>query len=161
MTQTEFLDPDFNLWILLAQTRALLFSAGEQELAQHGISLMQGWTIFTVKAIGQKATPAEIARWLGREPHTVSSLLSRMMEMGLVKKEKDLSKRNLVHISLTPKGEGIYHRAIGMGSIHAILAGLSVEERLQLRLLLEKLRSQAQKQLGRKYILPYEAVKPD
>lgn len=159
MAHAEFLDPDFNLWILLAQTRALLFSAGEQELAQYGISLMQGWTIFTVKAIGQKATPAEIARWLCREPHTVSSLLSRMAEMGLVKKEKDLNKRNLVRISLTPKGEDIYRRAIGIKSVHTIMAGLSEEERQHLRLILEKLRSRAQKKLGRKYILPYEAVK--
>jgi DNA-binding MarR family transcriptional regulator len=159
MAQNEFLDPDFNLWILLAQTRALLFSAGEQELAQFGISLMQGWTIFTVKAIGKEATPAEIARWIGREPHTVSSLLSRMVEMGLVKKEKDLDKKNLVHISLTPKGESIYRKAIGIKSIHAIMAGLSEEERQQLRLILEKLRSKAQKKLGRKYVLPYEAVK--
>jgi DNA-binding MarR family transcriptional regulator len=157
--KNEFLDPDFNLWILLAQTRALLFSAGEQELAQYGVSLMQGWTIFTVKAIGQKATPAEIARWIGREPHTVSSLLSRMVEMGVVKKEKDLSKKNLVHISLTPKGESIYRKAIGIKSIHAIMAALSEEERQQLRFILEKLRAKAQKKLGRKYIVPYEAVK--
>ena len=159
MAKNEFLDPDFNLWILLAQTRALLFSAGEQELAQFGISLMQGWTIFTVKAIGSQATPAEIARWIGREPHTVSSLLSRMVEIGVVKKEKDLGKRNLVHISLTTKGESIYHKAIGIKSIHAIMAGLSGEERQQLRLILEKLRSKALKKLGRKYVLPDEVVK--
>ncbi len=101
MNKAEFLDQDFNLWILLAQTRALLFSAGEEELSKWNISLMHGWTIFTIKAIGDKATPAEIARWLGREPHTVSSLLSRMMAQGLIVKEKSLDKKNLVRIRLT------------------------------------------------------------
>jgi len=159
MNRTEFLDQDFNLWILLAQTRALLFSAGEVELSKWGISLMQGWTVFTIKAIGERATPAEIARWLGREPHTVSSLLSRMVSQGLVIKEKSLDKKNLVRIRLTDKGERIYHQAIGMKPMHDIISVLSREERQQLKTLLEILRDKAQQSLGRKYKLPYEALK--
>lgn len=159
MNRTEFLDQDFNLWILLAQTRALLFSAGEEELAKWNISLMQGWTIFTIKAIGDRATPAEIARWLGREPHTVSSLLSRMVSQGLVMKEKSLDKKNLVRIRLTEKGDQLYHEAIGMKSMHDIISVLSPEERKQLKTLLGKLRDRAQQNLGRKYKLPSEALK--
>jgi len=159
MNRSEFLDQDFNLWILLAQTRALLFSAGETELSKWNISLMQGWTIFTIKAIGERATPAEIARWLGREPHTVSSLLSRMVSQGLVKKEKSLDKKNLVRVRLTDKGERLYHEAIGMKPMHDIMSVLSREDRQQLKALLEKLRGSAQKSLGRHYKLPYEALK--
>jgi DNA-binding MarR family transcriptional regulator len=159
MDRAEFLDQDFNLWILLAQTRALLFSAGEAELSRWNISLMQGWTIFTIKAIGDRATPAEIARWLGREPHTVSSLLSRMVAQGLVMKEKSLNKRNLVRIRLTEKGERLYHEGIGMKSMHDIMSVLSREERQQLKMLLGKLRDKTQQSLGRKYKLPSEALK--
>jgi MarR family transcriptional regulator, transcriptional regulator for hemolysin len=159
MNRTEFLDQDFNLWILLAQTRSLLFSAGEVELSKWNISLMQGWTIFTIKAIGDRATPAEIARWLGREPHTVSSLLSRMVAQGLVMKEKNLDKKNLVHIKLTAKGEELYHEAISMKSMHDIISVLNPEERRQIKTLLGKLRDQAQHNLGRKYKLPSEALK--
>ena len=159
MNRTEFLDQDFNLWILLAQTRALLFSAGEMELSKWDISLMQGWTIFTIKAIGERATPAEIARWLGREPHTVSSLLSRMVSQGLVMKEKSLDKKNLVRIRLTAKGEQLYHEAIGMKSMHDIISVLNPDERKQLKALLGKLRDKAQANLGRKYKLPSEALK--
>ena len=159
MNQTEFLDQDFNLWILLAQTRSLLFSAGEVELSKWNISLMQGWTIFTIKAIGDRATPAEIARWLGREPHTVSSLLSRMMAQGLIVKEKSLDKKNLVRIKLTAKGEQLYHDAIGMKPMHDIISVLSREERQQIKFLLGKLRDKAQQNLGRKYKLPSEAIK--
>ena len=159
MNRTEFLDQDFNLWILLAQMRSLLFSAGEVELSKWDISLMQGWTIFTIKAIGERATPAEIARWLGREPHTVSSLLSRMVSQGLVMKEKSLDKKNLVRIRLTAKGEQLYHEAIGMKSMHDIISVLNPEERKQLKALLGKLRDKAQANLGRKYKLPSEALK--
>ncbi len=158
MAESEYLNPDFNLWILLAQTRSLLFAAGEQEVTRYGISLMQGWTLFTIKAIGERATPAEIARWLGREPHTVSSLLSRMVEIGLVKKEKSLDKKNLVRIILTPKGEKIYSQGIGMKSIHEIMSSLTAEEKASLKKVLEKLRSSAQAKMGRKYTLPYEAL---
>lgn len=153
------MDPDLNLWILLAQTRALLFAAGEQELSRFGISLMQGWTIFTIKAIGERATPAEISRWLGREPHTVSSLLNRMVEMGLVNKEKSLDKKNLVRIRLTQKGERIYTEGIGMKSIHDLLSTLCSDEKMCLKSVLEKLRANAQSKLGRKFTLPYEVLK--
>ena len=159
MAQTDYLDPDFNLWILLAQTRALLFAAGEQEASRYGVSLMQGWTLFTIKAIGERATPAEIARWLGREPHTVSSLLSRMVELGLVKKEKSLDKKNLVRIRLTPKGENVYKEGIGMKPMHEILGVLTKQERVCFKEALEKLRASAELKLGRKYTLPYEAIK--
>ena len=159
MNKAEFLDEDFNLWILLAQTRALLFTAGEVELSKWNISLMQGWTIFTIKAIGERATPAEIARWLGREPHTVSSLLSRMVAQGLVVKEKSLDKKNLVRIRLTEKGEKLYHEAIGMKPMHDIISVLNSQEHQQLKALLGKLRDKAQQNLGRKYKLPYEALK--
>jgi DNA-binding MarR family transcriptional regulator len=159
MNKAEFLDQDFNLWILLAQTRALLFSAGEEELSKWNISLMHGWTIFTIKAIGDKATPAEIARWLGREPHTVSSLLSRMMAQGLIVKEKSLDKKNLVRIRLTKKGEQLYEEAISMRPMHDIISVLNKEEHKQLKMLLGKLRDKAQQSLGRKYKLPYEVLK--
>jgi DNA-binding MarR family transcriptional regulator len=159
VSKVEFLDQDFNLWIILAQTRSLLFTAGEVELSKWGISLMQGWTIFTIKAIGERATPAEISRWLGREPHTVSSLLSRMVAQGLVLKEKSLDKKNLVRIRLTDKGEQLYHDAIAMKPLHDILSVLSLEERQQLNTILGKLRDKAQKSLGRKYKLPSEALK--
>jgi DNA-binding MarR family transcriptional regulator len=159
MNKAEFLDQDFNLWILLAQTRALLFSAGEEELSKWNISLMHGWTIFTIKAIGDKATPAEIARWLGREPHTVSSLLSRMMAQGLIVKEKSLDKKNLVRIRLTKKGEQLYDEAISMRPMHEIISVLNKEEHKQLKMLLGKLRDKAQQSLGRKYKLPYEVLK--
>lgn len=159
MNRAEFLDEDFNLWILLAQTRSLLFTAGEVELSRWNISLMQGWTIFTIKAIGERATPAEIARWLGREPHTVSSLLSRMVAQGLVVKEKSLDKKNLVRIKLTEKGEKLYHEAIGMKPMHDIISVLNKEEHRQLKALLGKLRDKAQQSLGRKYKLPSEALK--
>lgn len=159
MNRAEFLDQDFDLWILLAQTRSLLFAAGEAELSKWNISLMQGWTIFTIKAIGERATPAEIARWLGREPHTVSSLLSRMVVQGLVVKEKSLDKKNLVRIRLTEKGEQLYHEAIGMKPMHDIISVLNSEDHQQLKSLLGKLRDKAQQNLGRKYKLPSEALK--
>ncbi len=158
MVKPEYLNADLNLWILLAQTRSLLFTAGEQEVSRYGISLMQGWTLFTIKAIGERATPAEIARWLGREPHTVSSLLSRMVEMGLVKKEKSLDKKNLVRVCLTPKGEKIYAEGIGMESIHVIMSTLTAQDKACLKGVLEKLRGSVQMKLGRKYTLPYEAL---
>jgi DNA-binding MarR family transcriptional regulator len=76
-----------------------------------------------------------------------------------VVKEKSLDKKNLVRIRLTDKGEAIYHQAIGMKPMHEIISVLSKEERQELKTLLGKLRDRAQQNLGRKYKLPYEALK--
>ncbi len=80
------------------------------------------------------------------------------MEMGLVKKEKSLDKKNLVRVRLTPKGEKIYAEGIGMESIHAIMSALTAQDRACLKGVLEKLRGSVQAKLGRKYTLPYEAL---
>ena len=83
-------DQDYNLWVLLHQAKDAVFKAREKELSQYGISAMEAAALFIIQAIGDKATPAEISRWIFREHHTVTALLSRMEKKGLITKVKDL-----------------------------------------------------------------------
>lgn len=68
---------DYNLWMLLQQVGYAAFKARQKELNKHGISNIQAMVLFTIQAIGDKATPAEISRWVFRELHSVSGLLNR------------------------------------------------------------------------------------
>lgn len=138
----------YNLWALLHQVSDIIFSARETELLQHGIPGMQAEVLFVVKAIGKEATPAQIARLIFRRPHSVSGILMRMEKAGLVKKTKDLHRKNLIRVSITAKGEQAYKQALKRKSVQRIMSALSEGEQQRLKSLLEKLRNKGIKELG-------------
>ena len=148
-------DPEYELWVLLHQACDAMIRARENELRETGISRMQAAVLFIIKAIDGPATPAEISRWLFREPHTVFGLLKRMEKQGLVRRTKDLERRNMIRVTITEKGEEAYRRSRKLKVIRMILSGLSPEQRDNLKLYLETLRKRALKELGVKHQLPF------
>lgn len=148
-------DKDYNLWVLLRQTRDAMSKARERELEKYGISSIQAAVLFTIQAIGTEATPAEISRRLMREPHSVSGLLNRMQKQGFIRRVKDLPRRNMVRVVMTEKGEEAYRQSTKRFSMHETISVLSEEERSQLWNLLEKLRDRAMKLAGIGYELPF------
>src|SRR4030042_5989847 len=111
-------DQDYNLWVLLRQTRDAMVKARGRELEKYGISSIQAAVLFTIQAIGAEATPAEISRRLVREPHSVSGLLNRMEKQGLITRVKDLPKRNMVRVVMTNKGREAYEQSTKRLSMH-------------------------------------------
>ena len=156
MGNPSFRDQDYSLLKLVNQTGELIVKIRERELKQYGISPRQAATLFAMQSIGSEATPAKISRWLLREPHTVSGILSRMEKQGLIKKAKNLDRKNMVRVMLTRKGRRAYHQSSKRDSIHWLASSLSEEERQQLRSCLETLRDRAFKELGidRKPLFP-------
>lgn len=148
-------DQDYNSWVLLHQTRDVIYNAREKELRKHGISPMEAAVLFIVQAIGDEAIPAEISRWIFRKQHTVTSLLIRMERKGLVNRTRDLARKNLVRISVTEKGKQAYHNSMKRNSIHKIMSALSQEERKQLNSSLLKLRDTATGELRLDYEVPF------
>lgn len=157
MKSSPYPDLDYP-WVMLHQARDAIFKVREKELKKYGISATKASVLFNIQAIGYKATPSEIARHLLRESHSVSSILDRMEKQGLVKKVKDLDRKNMVRVYLTDKGQKVYDKAAKRESICEIISCLSDEERRQLISSLKKLRNKALKQLGledRAHLLGY------
>lgn len=157
-TQAEYLqstDQDYNLWVLMRQTRDAMTKAREKELGRYGISSIQAAVLFTVQAIGSEATPAEISRRLVREPHSVSGLLVRMEKQGLIKRVKNLPRRNMVRVVMTKKGEAAYDLSTRRNTMHEIMTVLADDERKSLWDNLEKLRDKALKLAGIEHELPF------
>jgi len=148
-------DKDYELWVLLAQAREAMYKARQKELRLYNLSPRQSAVLFIIRAIGDKVTPAEISRWLLREPHSVSEIISRMEKQGLLKKVRDLYRKNLVRIELTEKGSEAYNQAIKRDSIHTIMSALSDEERRQFSTMLEKIRDRALKESGKELRTPF------
>lgn len=119
-----------------------------KELLKYGVTTEQSAALFVIDTIGRRATPAEISRCLSRQPHSVSGLLSRMEKDGLVKRVKDLDRKNLVRIVMTKKGKQIYQQTTSRESIHKVTSCLSQEERQQLGANLEKLWNKTLDELG-------------
>ena len=144
-------DEVYNLWLLLANTRRSIYQAREKELNSYNITQEQAGVLFVISHIGNEATPAEISRQTHRKSSTISGLISRMEKSGLVRKVKDLDKKNMVRIALTKKGEQAYSQSEERESIHYIMSSLSEEEQRQLALYLGKIQDKA---LNRLFPLP-------
>jgi MarR family transcriptional regulator, organic hydroperoxide resistance regulator len=141
-------DADQDMWLLLTHTRYAVFRAREKELQRYGVSPEQVGLLFVVQALGNQATPAAISRHILRQPHTVSALVDRMAKRGLVKKVKDLDRKNLVRVVMTEKGQKTYELSTKRGPIHRIMNSMGDQERKDFKATLEKLLATARKEIG-------------
>jgi len=128
------------------QTRHIFFEARTKELREYDISVIQATALFVVETLGEKATIGEIARWLIRQPNTVSEIIKRMEVKGLVIKFPD-PERKRVMVELTERGIEACHQSKKRESVYKIMSCLSQEERQQLKLTLTKLRDRARKEI--------------
>ena len=71
-----------------------------------------------------------------------------MEKAGLVKKSKDLPKKNMVRITITERGQQAYKKSLEAGSISRIMSALSEEKHQQLRSCLEALREKGITEIG-------------
>ena len=142
-------DLDFDLWVLLRRTSHVVLKARDRELAKYGISAVQAAVLFLVRELGRDAIPAEISRQLLRDAHSVSGLLSRMEKDGLVRKVKDLDRKNLVRVELTEKGNEAFNKSTRRESISGIMSSLPDKEQRQLMSYLRTVRDTALKELGK------------
>jgi DNA-binding MarR family transcriptional regulator len=137
-----------DLYLLFARARYLTFRAREKELQRYGLTPEQAQVLFLAQALGNKATPAEISRMLLRQPHTVSAMVNRMKANGLIKKVKDLDRKNLIRVTLTEKGVEAYKLTTKRGPIRRILGELNEEERKVFHQYLERIMYKAREELG-------------
>jgi len=144
---------DFDIWVLLDQTRDIISKARELELDQYKLTRVQATVLFMLINHDRGVTLAEISKWILREPHSVSSLINRMEKTGLVKKIKSLEAPK-INVVLTDKGRELYSNA-SQQSIDMIFSSLSSEEKLRFKSELKKLRDKARNLLGMDYKPPF------
>jgi DNA-binding MarR family transcriptional regulator len=148
-------DRDYEAWVLLHQAHDAMQKARNRQLKTVGLSSSQAAVLFIVKNVEGPATPAEISRWLFREPHSVSGIIRRMEQQGLVRKENNLPRKNLVRVVITEKGEEAYQRSREITVIHNILSDLSPKQHDDLRAYLRVLRDKALGEVGTNHQLPF------
>ena len=148
MKKTKPADQDFELWWLIHQTTHLMERVREKELSKQGLTIVQAGILFSVHILGQRATPAELARWQAREPHTISGVLNVMVKKGLVRKVKDLHRKNMVRVDMTEKGKKVYSEVAKRESVYKMMSVLPNHGYEQLENYMDVLRTKALDLLG-------------
>ena len=147
MERLDFFDEYYRLWLLLSQTRSAIFKARQKRLGWY-VHFNQAAALLTIWALEGQATPAVLSRQLFLEPHSASELIIRMEKKGLVTKNKDKVRGNIVRLSITEKGRKLCTQTVQVDFIRSIISSLTKEQREQLSSLLSILFKQALKELG-------------
>jgi DNA-binding MarR family transcriptional regulator len=145
----EDLSPDefFTLWVLIAQTKDAILRARERDYARYGISNERRAVLYTIQNNGGTSTPVEIARSLFRELHSVTELLKRMENDGLISRAKGTG-RSKVEVRLTEKGLDVFSQSLLNETDKRIFSVLTPTERERLAAYLWKLRRRVIEDLG-------------
>jgi DNA-binding MarR family transcriptional regulator len=140
-------DEFFYLWVLLAQIRDAMLRARDRDYAQVGISNERAAILYIIEANGGHATPVEITREFFRELHSVTGMLKRMEDAGLISRHKG-SGRSKVEVRLTEKGRDVLEASRRCETDKRILTVLTKRERERLASYLLKVRSRLLDDLG-------------
>ena len=135
------------LWQLIARTNHILVKLRQKELRQYGITMNESVVLLTVMRLKDQASPANISSQLFWEPHTVSEQLKSMETKGLIRKIRNLERRNLIRVEITEKGLEAYRQSSWQQPIRETISVLTEAEQLQLWGLLAKIRERAMQQL--------------
>jgi DNA-binding MarR family transcriptional regulator len=123
------------------------------ELTEHELL----WShLYTSPEIVERAREMELSRLLSREPHSMSALVNRMEKNGLVTKKRDLKRKNLVRVSVTPKGKQALGRLMAARDTSRIATCLTREEIESMTACSDKLRARAIEIIRKIQPLPYD-----
>jgi MarR family transcriptional regulator, organic hydroperoxide resistance regulator len=148
MAQPIKADKDYTLLTSLLQVGDIFVKIRERELLQQNLSATSAQILFLVDAMGKDVTPAKISRMLLREPHSVSGILMRMEKQGLIKRAKNMERKNLIRVTLTAKGENALKQAMKKEGVKHVMSKITEEQRRQLKQTLGNLKEAGMKELN-------------
>jgi DNA-binding MarR family transcriptional regulator len=124
---------------LLGRVTGALVAAYDRELAPIGLTLYQGSMLLS--CVRREAnTPVELAHLVGLDVSTITRMVDRLEEKGLVRRTRSKDDRRQVFLRLTRKGHGALRRASPVARRLALRAwkGVTEREKQSLRNLVHK-----------------------
>ena len=139
-TTGESGSPGGDDWALLTQVAQTFRSLADTFMDQIGLHRAQA-TLLCQLFAENGLTQSEIAEQLAVQGATVTTMLQRMEEAGLVARRRDLDDNRLVRVYLTDAGRRLERdiNAQFMRVEEATFAGLSPEDRVALRRMLQQM----------------------
>lgn len=112
-----------------------------QDLSRHGLTFHQFITLLSLHRTGDSCRMGPLAEATMQSAASMTAIVDRLLERGLVERRRDPTDRRSVVVSLTEAGQELL-RQIKADRHHAVkraLGQLSVEERSHLASILEKM----------------------
>lgn len=148
--QANIDETDFRLWRYMDHTRYMIFRSREKELAQVGLTPEQAYVLDILDAAGGATTINHIAQATQRQHNSISTLMTRMAKLGLIRKTRTRRDKRIYRIALTSKGRSIF-TTIPRSSVTQALSCLSAEEKTRMVEYLDRLLSHAYESTGQSY----------
>jgi DNA-binding MarR family transcriptional regulator len=136
-------------WVTLYQAHNAVFKVAELALLPHNLSLPQLHLLAILKKADGLVTTGEIGQAMVKASQTITGLVDRVEEPGLVERVFDRSDRRKTWVRLTEKGEQKLAEAYPVANRLAeeLSAVLTDQELQDLQAKLEKLRGAAMDRL--------------
>ena len=136
-------------WVTLYQAHNAVFKVAELALLPHNLSLPQLHLLAILKKADGLVTTGEIGQAMVKASQTITGLVDRLEEPGLVERVFDRSDRRKVWVRMTEKGAQKFAEAYPVANRLAeeLSAVLTDPELQDLQAKLEKLRSAAMDRL--------------
>jgi DNA-binding MarR family transcriptional regulator len=125
----ENYEAEESLGRLIADVSGRLLAAFDEELADLGISGAQ-WVILMRIAKGCASTAAELCRFSRYDPGSMTRMIDRLEEKGLIRRVKSSLDRRISHLELTEAGQNLVPHLppVAIKVLNAHLKGFTREE---------------------------------
>jgi DNA-binding MarR family transcriptional regulator len=137
---------DYRLWTMMDSTRFLITRLRELELAQYGLTVAQASMLRVLARARGPVTARDLENVTLRQHHSVSTLIGRMVAMGLAAREKAPGERSY-RILVTQSGARLL-QGLKAVTLEMTFSTLTESEKQELLVCLLALSRQARGMLG-------------
>jgi DNA-binding MarR family transcriptional regulator len=137
--------PEDSLGRLISEVSGRLLAAFDGEMAGMGITGAQ-WVVFMRIANGCGATAAELCRFSRYDTGSMTRMLDRLEEKGLIRRVRSSQDRRVMHLELTEAGRALYPQMppVAIKVLNEHLRGFTPEELDLFKGFLQRMRSNSE-----------------
>jgi DNA-binding MarR family transcriptional regulator len=146
------IDEALSLAELISLTKDACDKARQKELNRIRLHARWGAILWAIHSLGNDATLVKIAQLTARRRHTMSHMLLKLEHAEMVRRIRDLDRKNWVRAVLTEKGNDIFEKLSDRKSVKKMISVLSPSDQVQMIRYLERLYKKATKFLGINYV---------
>lgn len=120
------------LWLVMRR----IWDDAEQRLAPSGLTMKHSWALH---ALDEPMSMSALAERLGIDASYVTAIADQLESRGLIERRPHPSDRRIKSLALTEEGKRLREQILGeLWTTVPVLAGLTADERRELRRLLDK-----------------------
>jgi len=141
----ENYNPEDSIGRLIADVSGRLLAAFDEEMTGKGITGAQ-WVILMRIANGCGSTAAELCRFSRYDTGSMTRMLDRLEEKGLIRRVRSSKDRRVAHLELTEEGQDLYPllTPVAIKVLNGHLKGFTPEELVLFKSFLNRMRANSQ-----------------